>query len=191
MVVFLSCFSWAMGFCSFSSFVAAAGTCNHSLTLLSFPEIFSSWFLPHCLVTQTSHQNEKNKYPNCHKQHHPLWSEAPDELQLPRLEEQDIESCLLLQSLLHRPPTCFLSLSSVQLPTAWLVPINKDVRQAELSPAFPFALGEVVNCLLVDLMYVLAHALLPKLVALCGVLWWSLMQSSHLHCGKDGYDFSA
>lgn len=48
--------------------------------------------------------------------------------------------------------------------------INSYVNQAEVSPGFPFALGEVVNCLLFGLLKAVAHGLLSELVASYGML---------------------
>lgn len=96
-MVVLSCFTGAKGFCSFSSFMAALEHAAIPSLLFISPDFFSLWFLPHCLITKTSHQNEKNKYLwSSHEQHHPLWGEALGELQLSRLEEKEIKSCFFL-----------------------------------------------------------------------------------------------
>lgn len=137
-MVVLSCFTGATGVCSFSSFVAVLE--HAAIPSLSFisPELFSLWFLPHCLITKTSHQNEKNKYLwSSHKQHHPPWGEVLGELQLSRLEEE-IKSCFLFAI---ASPSCFLffmfspcTSPNFSGPVLRLVPMNSDENQAELSP---------------------------------------------------------
>lgn len=185
----LSCFTGATGFCSFSSFMAALEHAPIPSLLFISPEFFSLWFLPHCLITKTSHQNEKNKYLwSSHEQHHPLWGEVLGELQLSRLEEKEIKSCFPFAIASSSCLLCFTfspyTSSMFFVPILRLVPMNSDDSQAELSPGFLFALGEAVK-----------HQFLWFGVSPCPwtavqaghipwhvtCTWWSWMQSPHPH----------